>query len=106
MDDSLANDSRGDPLSTRINALNVEMLRQAGAGDWDRVAEALKIRAALLSDVAAADRQAALAASCRATRKVLALAQAEKRSVAEQLSSLNHGRRATDCYRDAGNHGI
>lgn len=89
-------------LLSRIDLLNGEMLHQAAAANWDRVAEALKVRAALLSDVGAADRHSALIASRRATRKILALAQAEKRAVAEQLSSLNHGRRAADCYRDTG----
>lgn len=93
-------------LLSRIHVLNGEMLEQAVAANWDRVAEALKTRAMLLSDVGGADRHTALAASRRATRKVLALAQAEKRAVAEQLSSLNHGRRATDCYRDASNQDI
>ena len=102
MTEAVQNVSGENLLLGRIDDLNGEMLKQAAAANWDRVAEALKVRTALLSDVGAADRHAALVASRRATRKVLVLAQAERKAVAEQLSSLNHGRQAADCYRDTG----
>lgn len=85
--------------SERAAAMNRRLERLAVDGKWQRMADTVKNRDALLARIPAAEREPALLAARRSNERLQAMAQAAKSQCAEQLSALKRGRQAAASYR-------
>ncbi len=100
MSKAKADDHSDETVSQRIRALNKDMERHAETGQWTQVTEDTVRRNAMLDDVPAHEKSATYLSAQESTQRVLALAEQAQFGVTERLSVLQHGRRATDKYRE------
>ena len=85
-------------LDEQVQYLNARMEELAIAGEWNEVAHVMTRRNSLLQSIDGPVREAALVTARRTTIQVQRLAESAKQEVAEKLSQLQRGRRATDSY--------
>ncbi len=100
MSKSKPDDQSEETVSQRIKALNKQMERHAETGQWKQVTEDTMRRNAMLADVPAGEKSATYQSAQESTQRVLALAEQAQFGVTERLSILQHGRKATDKYRE------
>ena len=100
MSKSKAVDQSDGTISQKIRTLNAEMEQLAETGQWRQVTEFMLQRNAMLPDVPVVEQSSTYLSSQQSTRRVLTLAEAAKSGVAERLSSIQRGRKATDSYRE------
>lgn len=86
-------------LSEQVRALNGHMEEIAGAGKWLEVIDIMVNRDAMLREIEDSERQAALLAARRSMTRVRQIAETARRDVADKLTTLQHGKEATDSYR-------
>ena len=89
---------RDENLNSQLLFLNERMEVLAAAGEWQQVEELMARRNAALQSLDAADRESALVAARRTTRRVQRIAESARMEVAEKLRQLQRGRQATDSY--------
>ena len=82
----------------QVLSLNKELEEQAMAGEWSQVEELVQKRNTILKAIEGSGREAALLAARQTTLQVQRLAEAARQEVAEKLSQLQRGRKATDSY--------
>jgi hypothetical protein len=80
-------------------ALNRRLEQLAADDAWQELAAVVVERDALLASIPAAERKAALLAARRCTERLRALAQSAKAQCTQELTALQHGRRAAASYR-------
>ena len=90
---------REENLSTQLIFLNEKMEALAAAGEWQQVAEMMTRRNAMLQSVEGSDRESALVAARRTTRRVLRIAEGAREEIGQKLTQLQRGKQATDSYR-------
>ena len=100
MSKSKPDDQSEETVSQRIQALNRQMERHAESGQWQQLTEDTVRRNAMLADVPAGEKSATYLSAQESTQRILALAEQAQFGVTERLSILQHGRRATDKYRE------
>lgn len=98
MSKSEAVDQSDETISQKIRTLNAQMERHAETGAWQQVTEIAVQRDAMLADVPLAERSSAYLSAQQSTKRVLDFAEEAQSGVAEQLSSIQRGRKATDSY--------
>jgi hypothetical protein len=82
----------------QVLSLNKQMEELAAAGEWSEVEELMHRRNTMIKVIEGSDREAALLAARQTTLQVQRMAEAARKEVAEKLSQLQRGRKATDSY--------
>lgn len=93
----------GRAIGVRIDCLNRKLEALAMNGEWAELPHVIKDRDDLLSRAPDLEQAALLQAAVCSNDKILKMAQSERQSVANQLTSLRHSREKSGRYESQRN---